>query len=101
MAEPSGRVLVSAAGDERLATAGTGDVLAGTIGALLAQGVEETIRARGAAAVPSREVGLAILQPLRELDEVAYLRFDSVYRDFESLDGFEREIAELRSRSQV
>jgi transcriptional repressor NrdR len=69
--------------------------------ALLAQGVEETIRARGAAEVPSREVGLAILQPLRELDEVAYLRFASVYRDFTSLADFEREIAELRSRSQV
>jgi NAD(P)H-hydrate epimerase len=39
VAEPGGRALVSTAGDERLATAGTGDVLAGTIGALLAQGV--------------------------------------------------------------
>jgi transcriptional repressor NrdR len=67
--------------------------------ALLAQRVEETIRARGAAEVPSHEVGLAILQPLRELDEVAYLRFASVYRDFESLDDFEREIAALRSRN--
>ena len=69
--------------------------------ALLAQGVEETIRARGAAEVPSREVGLAILQPLRELDEVAYLRFASVYRDFDSLDDFEREIASLRSRTDA
>ena len=63
---------------------------------LLAQRVEETIRARGAAEVPSHEVGLAILGPLRELDEVAYLRFASVYRSFESLDDFEREIAALR-----
>jgi transcriptional repressor NrdR len=67
--------------------------------ALLAQRVEETIRARGAAEVPSHEVGLAILQPLRELDEVAYLRFASVYRDFESLEDFEREIASLRTRN--
>ncbi|MCP2324805.1 transcriptional repressor NrdR [Hamadaea flava] len=67
--------------------------------ALLAQRVEETIRARGAAEVPSHEVGLAILQPLRELDEVAYLRFASVYRDFESLEDFEREIAALRTRN--
>lgn len=67
--------------------------------ALLAQRVEETIRARGAAEVPSQEVGLAILQPLRELDEVAYLRFASVYRDFESLEDFEREIAALRTRN--
>jgi transcriptional repressor NrdR len=41
-------------------------------------------------------VGLAILGPLRDLDEVAYLRFASVYRSFESLADFEREIAALR-----
>lgn len=64
---------------------------------LLAQRVEETIRARGAAEVPSHEVGLAILSPLRELDEVAYLRFASVYRSFESLGDFEAEIAALRA----
>jgi transcriptional repressor NrdR len=64
--------------------------------ALLAQRVEESIRARGVAEVPSNEVGLAILGPLRDLDEVAYLRFASVYRSFESLADFEREIAALR-----
>jgi transcriptional repressor NrdR len=67
--------------------------------ALLAQRVEETIRARGAAEVPSHDVGLAILGPLREIDEVAYLRFASVYRSFESLGDFEREIAALRSQA--
>ncbi len=65
--------------------------------ALLAQRVEETIRARGAAEVPSHDVGLAILGPLRDLDEVAYLRFASVYRSFDSLSDFEREIAALRA----
>src|ERR1700689_4231281 len=64
--------------------------------AILAQLVEETIRARGLAEVPSHEVGLAILGPLRELDEVAYLRFASVYRGFESLADFEEEIIALR-----
>lgn len=64
--------------------------------ALLAQRVEEAIRAKGAAEVPSHDVGLAILGPLRELDEVAYLRFASVYRSFDTLDDFEREIATLR-----
>ena len=64
--------------------------------AILAQQVEETIRARGLAEVPSHEVGLAILGPLRELDEVAYLRFASVYRGFESVADFEDEIAALR-----
>jgi transcriptional repressor NrdR len=65
--------------------------------ALLAQRVEEVIRARGAAEVPSQEVGLAILAPLRELDEVAYLRFASVYQDFQSADDFIREIRTLRA----
>lgn len=64
--------------------------------ALLAEQVEDTIRASGAAEVPSNEVGLAILGPLRELDEVAYLRFASVYRSFASLTDFETEIAALR-----
>lgn len=64
--------------------------------ALLAQRVEETIRAKGPAEIPSHDVGLAILGPLRELDEVAYLRFASVYRSFDSLADFEREIEQLR-----
>ena len=64
--------------------------------AILAQQVEETIRARGLGEVPSHEVGLAILGPLRDLDEVAYLRFASVYRSFESLADFEDEITALR-----
>jgi transcriptional repressor NrdR len=65
--------------------------------ALLAQRVEDVVRARGAAEVPSQEVGLAILGPLRELDEVAYLRFASVYQDFQSADDFIREIDNLRA----
>ena len=64
--------------------------------ALLAQQVEEAIRASGCAEVPAHEVGLAILAPLRDLDEVAYMRFASVYRSFTSLSDFEAEIAELR-----
>ena len=65
--------------------------------ALLAQRVEETIRASGCAEIDAHEVGLAVLEPLRELDEVAYLRFASVYRAFESADDFEAEIALLRA----
>lgn len=62
----------------------------------LAQKVEETVRANGSAEIPSNEVGLAILGPLRDLDEVAYLRFASVYRSFSSAEDFEREIEDLR-----
>jgi transcriptional repressor NrdR len=65
--------------------------------AQLAQRVEESIRATGCAEIPSHEVGLAILGPLRDLDEVAYLRFASVYRSFSSIEDFEKEIADLRT----
>lgn len=68
--------------------------------AQLGQRVEESIRATGCAEIPSHEAGLAILGPLRELDEVAYLRFASVYRGFESLDDFEKEIETLRSAAK-
>ena len=64
--------------------------------AQLAQRVEEAVRAKGLAELPSHEVGLEILGPLRDLDLVAYLRFASVYRAFESLEDFEAEIAALR-----
>src|SRR5699024_3536307 len=60
--------------------------------ALLAQRVEEAIRAMGVAEIDAHEVGLAILGPLRDLDEVAYLRFASVYQDFASLAEFEAAI---------
>ena len=65
--------------------------------AIVAQEVEDAIRARGLGEVPSHDVGLAVLGPLRDLDEVAYLRFASVYRSFESLSDFEDEISALRS----
>ena len=65
--------------------------------AILAQQVEDEMRSRGCAEVSSHEVGLAILRPLQELDEVAYMRFASVYRGFESLNDFEEEIVALRS----
>ncbi|MEI7453850.1 MAG: ATP cone domain-containing protein, partial [Actinomycetes bacterium] len=68
--------------------------------ARLAQQVEDTLRAAGASEVPTQEVGLAILGPLRELDEVAYLRFASVYRSFDTLEDFEAEIALLRAEGE-
>ncbi len=66
---------------------------------MLAQSVEEAIRATGVAEVPSDEVGLAILGPLRALDEVAYLRFACVYQAFTSVDDFEKAIARPARRT--
>ena len=69
--------------------------------ALLAQQVEDAVRAKGLAEVPSQEVGLAILGPLRDLDEVAYLRFASVYRSFTSAEDFAAEIRDLAARREA
>lgn len=65
--------------------------------ALLAQGVEESIRSLGSSIIDANDIGRAILVPLRELDKVAYLRFASVYSSFTTLDDFEVAIAELKS----
>lgn len=67
---------------------------------LLAQQVEDAVRASGSPEIPSHDVGLAILGPLRDLDEVAYLRFASVYRSFSSAEDFEREIEDLRAHRE-
>jgi len=64
--------------------------------AMLAQTVEETIRATGVAQVEAQEVGLAILEPLRKLDEVAFMRFASVYQEWDTLEDFEAAIAVLK-----
>ncbi|MEY4321757.1 MAG: hypothetical protein RL167_485 [Actinomycetota bacterium] len=65
--------------------------------AMLAQTVEETVRATGAAQIEAHEIGLAILEPLRNLDEVAYMRFASVYQGWETLDDFESAIKKLKA----
>ncbi len=65
--------------------------------AQLAQKVEENLRATGASQLDANDIGLAILPELRELDEVAYLRFASVYQAFENLDDFESAIVQLRA----
>lgn len=69
--------------------------------ALLAQKVEESIRATGVSQIEANDIGLSILPPLRELDEVAYLRFASVYQGFDSLDDFEAAITLLRVENQT
>jgi transcriptional repressor NrdR len=57
--------------------------------------IEETLRARGQREVESQEVGIELLNALRDLDAVAYMRFASVYKDFQDPADFERELADL------
>ncbi|MCL1922464.1 MAG: transcriptional regulator NrdR [Propionibacteriaceae bacterium] len=66
--------------------------------AKLGQQVEGSLRSLALAEVPTQDIGLAILEPLRELDEVVYLRFASVYENYGSLEDFESGIAELRGQ---
>ncbi|MCP9205599.1 transcriptional regulator NrdR [Streptomyces sp. HD1123-B1] len=68
--------------------------------AKLGQQVEEAVRATGSAELSTHDVGLAILGPLQELDLVAYLRFASVYRAFDSLEDFEAAVTELRDQQR-
>ncbi|SDR96818.1 transcriptional regulator NrdR [Corynebacterium timonense] len=66
----------------------------------LAQQVEETVRSHGSSQVNANDIGLAVLEPLRVLDEVAYLRFASVYKSFESAEDFESEIRLMRRKDR-
>jgi len=65
----------------------------------LAEDVEETMRADFRPPVPSAEIGREVLERLRLLDDVAYIRFASVYKDFQELDDFERELGSLLKKS--
>ncbi len=60
----------------------------------LAQDVEDALREVGAE-VTSEQVGLAVLERLQDVDEVAYLRFASVYKGFEDVGDFQREVGLL------
>jgi transcriptional repressor NrdR len=64
----------------------------------LAEQVESEICELGVKEVRSREIGERVLPRLKALDEISYVRFASIYRDFRDIEEFERELAELRRR---
>lgn len=68
---------------------------------IIGRKVEEDIRAKGLSQIDSYDVGLTLLPHLLELDEVAYLRYASVYRGFEKLSDFEKEILKLRNTRET
>jgi transcriptional repressor NrdR len=65
----------------------------------LALEVEREIAELGLSEIASRDVGERVLPRLRALDQVAYVRFASIYRDFHDLAGFEKELDSLRNDS--
>ncbi|NLN83693.1 MAG: transcriptional repressor NrdR [Firmicutes bacterium] len=62
----------------------------------IATDVELEMRNNLKAEIESKDIGEAIMRRLRELDTVAYIRFASVYRDFEDLDHFMNELKKIR-----
>jgi len=65
----------------------------------LAAEVEESLRLEGPE-ITSQQIGVAVLERLRSLDEVAYLRFASVYKGFEDAGDFEREVGLLTKSTE-
>ena len=63
--------------------------------------VEEQLYACGEQEVPSSKIGELVMQELAELNEVAYVRFASVYRRFKDIASFERELSQIRQRKSV
>ena len=62
--------------------------------------IEEALRAASSTGeVKSTEVGLAVLDRLRDEDAVAYMRFASVYKDFQELTDFQREMGSLQKKT--
>jgi transcriptional repressor NrdR len=60
-----------------------------------AEEIEAALRARGVSEVPSRTIGEMAMDKLREIDQIAYIRFASVYQSFEDLDQLQREVNSL------
>jgi len=59
------------------------------------QEIEREIRNRESIEVPSMEIGEMVMEKLRKMDKVAYIRFASVYREFADVETFEKEIRTL------
>lgn len=66
----------------------------------LVNDVERALYANGDSEIPSRKVGEEIIERLAEIDEVAYVRFASVYRRFKDLASFEKELSKMKTRKE-
>ena len=61
--------------------------------------IQHRLRATGERELPSRAIGEAVMKELREVDQVAYVRFASVYRDFQDISEFQKEVAKLKTET--
>jgi len=67
---------------------------------MIVDGVEHELTRSGRREVPTEAIGLAVLEQLRQVDEVAYVRFASVYRSFQSVDEFFELLKDLRRKPE-
>ncbi len=67
----------------------------------MADDVEADIRREQAREINSKKIGQLVMRKLKKLDKVAYLRFTSVYREFEDVDDFEKELNKLVRRTEA
>ncbi len=63
------------------------------------ESIESELRAEGDREIKSSLIGMIILKKLKETDEVAYLRFASVYKDFQDVAQFQKELGELMKKA--
>lgn len=66
----------------------------------VADRIEAAMQESGAREISSRDIGNHVMQQLRDLDSVAYIRFASVYRRFEDLEEFIHELSQLKDESR-
>ena len=66
----------------------------------LVDDIEATLQSKMVKQITSEEIGEMILERLKDLDEVAYVRFASVYRRFQDIDSFLKELEELKARDE-
>lgn len=64
----------------------------------LVNSIEQEVYESGDQEIPTVKIGTMVMERLSELNEVAYVRFASVYRRFKDIQGFERELKEIRER---
>ncbi len=67
----------------------------------LVSGVEADLRNHDEKEIPSTEIGKFVMEKLRDLDKVAYIRFASVYREFTDLSSFDKELRKLRKSIEL
>ena len=60
-------------------------------------GIVRQLEARGEGDIPASEIGLLVMEGLKNIDEVAYVRFASVYKDFKNVDDFEGFLHEMET----